>query len=91
MLTQKFTPGEAYNLGGDEVYPMWHFLESLIRLAGLEGKVKLDPDPKLYRPIDIPCQIPDSTKCRQLTGWQLTIDLDTTLSDLLDYWDRKIR
>ena len=90
MLMDKFEPGEAYNVGGDELYPMQHFLDIMIDLTGLKGKIKQEIDPALVRPIDIPVQKPDSTKLRDLTGWKPKIPLEKTLQDLLDYWDRKI-
>ena len=39
---------------------------------------------------DIQIQKGDSTELKELTGWKATIDIKTTLKDLLDYWIRKI-
>ncbi len=89
LLMQKFKPGEAYNVGGSTPYSMGELLDKMIEIAGLNGHVKKTVDPKLLRPIDIPIQICDSTKCRNLTGWRPKIKLEQTLSDLIDYWARK--
>jgi GDP-4-dehydro-6-deoxy-D-mannose reductase len=91
LLMQKFTPGEAYNVGGDTVHSMGEVLDMMLELRGLTGKVEKRVDPKLVRPIDIPVQICNTEKCRALTGWKPTIPLRQTLEDLLAYWDQKIR
>jgi len=90
LLMQKFTPGEAYNIGGDRVYSIAELLYMMLEMKGLKGKVKLVKDPKLVRPIDIPLQICNSDKCRKLTGWKPKIPMEQTLKDLLDYWEEKI-
>lgn len=90
LLLQKFEPGEAYNVGGDELFTMGELLDQMLELAGLQGKVRRVVDPKLVRPIDIPVQICDSRKCRALTGWKPAIPIRQTLRDLLDYYSRKI-
>jgi len=90
LLMNKFTPGEAYNVGGDTLHSIKDFIDMMLEIKGLKGKVELVTDPKLVRPIDIPVQVCDSDKCRALTGWKPTIPIEQTLQDLLDYWDKKI-
>src|SRR5262245_15353393 len=91
LLMQRFTPGEAYNVGGETMCSMGEVLDMMLELRGLAGKVEKRVDPKLVRPIDIPVQICDTKKCRQLTGWKPEIPLKQTLQDLLAYWDAKIQ
>lgn len=91
LLMQKFTPGEAYNVGGDNAYTMGELLDKMIDLTGLTNKVEKRLDPKLVRPIDIPIQICDTNKCRNLTGWKPEIPIEKTLADLLAYWSEKIK
>jgi GDPmannose 4,6-dehydratase len=91
LLMQTFTPGEAYNVGGDTVHSMGEVLDMMLAMRGLAGKVEKRVDPKLVRPIDIPVQICNTDKCRKLTGWKPDIRLANTLEDLLAYWDAKIR
>lgn len=90
LLMQKFTPGEAYNVGGEGLHSIGEVLDMMLELRGLTGKVEKRVDPKLVRPIDIPVQICDTQKLRKLTGWKPTIPLKKTLEDLLAYWDAKI-
>jgi GDP-4-dehydro-6-deoxy-D-mannose reductase len=90
LLMEKFEPGQAYNIGGDDLLSMDDFLNKMLEISGLAGKVEKRVDLKLVRPIDIPVQICNSKKCRELTGWKSEIPIDKTLVDLLDYWDKKI-
>lgn len=82
--------GEAFNVGGNELYTMGELLDKMLVISGLEGKVEKRVSPALVRKIDIPVQIPDSTKVRELTGWRPVITMNQTLNDLLDYWYKKI-
>jgi GDP-mannose 4,6-dehydratase len=90
LLMQKAAPGEAYNVGGDEVFTMGEALDLMLEMSGLAGKVEKRVDPALVRPIDIPVQLCNSEKCRALTGWKPTIPIRQTLRDMLDYFSRKI-
>jgi len=91
MLMETFTPGESYNIGGDTLDTIGGYLNLMMGFAGLTDKVKFEVNPNFVRKIDIPVQIPDSTKCRELTGWQPKIPIAQTLVDLLDYWEHKIK
>ena len=43
-----------------------------------------------YRPIDIQLQVGDSSSLREITNWKPSIDISTTMKDLLDYWRKKL-
>jgi GDP-mannose 4,6-dehydratase len=90
LLMDKGVPGEAYNIGGDEVFTMGELLDQLIEMTGLKDKVQKEVDPKLVRRIDIPVQICDSRKFRTLTGFKPEIPIRKTLADLVEYYQRKI-
>ncbi len=90
LLMQEFSSGEVYNVGGNVLYAIGQLLDIMLEMEGLVGKVEKRIDQKLIRPIDIPVQICNSEKCRNLTGWQPKIDIKTTLQDLLAYWKQKI-
>lgn len=91
MLMQNFISGEAYNVGGDTLYSIGEILDKMLLMEGLIGRVEKRVDPKLVRPIDIPVQISDSSKCKAATGWHPDIPIEKTLKDLLDYWRTKIQ
>jgi len=92
LLMQKHENGAAYNVCGpaELVCKMQVFTDKLIEISGLQGVEKKVSD-KLYRPIDIQVQVGDTTRLRQQTGWKPEITIDQTLSDLFDYWVRKLR
>lgn len=83
-------PIGVFNVGAENCYPMSHFLDRMIIMADLKGKVATEVDPKLYRPIDIPVQIPDTARLKMTVPWEPQYSLDRTLVDLLDYWRKKI-
>lgn len=91
LLMEKFTPGEAYNVGGMELFSMGELLDVMLELEGLTGKVEKVVDPRLVRPIDIPVQICNTDKVKALTGWVPAIPMSVCLEDLLEYWHREIR
>jgi GDP-4-dehydro-6-deoxy-D-mannose reductase len=91
LLMQKFSPGEVYNVGGDRLYSIGEILDKMLEMEGLVGKVEKRVDSKLVRPIDIPIQVCDTSKCRNLTGWAPKIPIEKTLRDLLDYWYYKMK
>lgn len=91
LLMQNYDNGEAYNVCGpqESVTKMQYFTDKLIEISGLKGVEKKISD-KLYRPIDIQIQIGDTTKIREKTGWRPEIGIDQTLTDLYEYWVKKL-
>jgi GDP-4-dehydro-6-deoxy-D-mannose reductase len=75
-------PGEAYNIGGDNVVTVGEFLEILKKHATVP--IKTFQDPELLRPVDITLQIPDTTKFYEATKWKPKISLDDSVKFLLD-------
>ncbi|MFK3974691.1 GDP-mannose 4,6-dehydratase [Pseudomonas sp. NPDC087358] len=59
-------------------------LDLLLLQSNVPISVELDPD--RLRPSDIPIAVGNNTLLKQTTGWQPAIALETTLSQLLDYW-----
>ncbi len=90
-LMLKAQPGEAYNVASEELNTMGGFLNTMLDISGLRGKVELKINPDWVRPIDIPIQVADTSKCKQLTGWEPKIPIEQTLTDLLEYWENKIK
>jgi GDP-D-mannose dehydratase len=70
---------------------MQYFTDLLIKAAGFSQKeVTQEINPKFYRPIDIQIQIGDCENLKTMTGWNPKIPIQTTISDLLTYWVRKL-
>lgn len=88
MISDK-TSGHVINVCGGETYKMRFFTETLLKLSNLTD-VKMEIDKKLWRPIDIQYQDGDSTKIKDMLGWEPKYNIEDTLKDLLQYWVRKI-
>jgi nucleoside-diphosphate-sugar epimerase len=52
--------------------------------------VRIEVDPALLRPTDVPRQEADARKFAELTGWRPEIPWHTTLRDTLEYWRARI-
>lgn len=90
IMTSDKTSGKVYNVCGGSPLKMRFYTETLLRLSGLTD-VKQEIDQKLWRPIDIQFQDGDASKIREELGWEPTIDIETTMKDLLDFWLNKIK
>lgn len=89
IIKEPSTTGHVINVCGGTTNKMRFFTETLLKLSGLSD-VQMEIDPKLLRPIDIQYQDGDSSKCKEMVGWEPQYDIETTLKDLLDYWIKKI-
>jgi GDP-4-dehydro-6-deoxy-D-mannose reductase len=89
LLIQRGTPCEVFNVcRGEDIAVR----ELAVRLAEMAVKpMRLEPDPGLQRPVDIPVLRGDPTKLKETTGWEPTIPLEQTLADLLDEWRDRVR
>ncbi len=81
-------PGDVYNIGRDRAYSIKQVLEIMLDMS--RPVIKVQEDPARMRPSDVPVMLCDSTKFRMQTGWQPEISLEKTLTDLLDYWRKRM-
>jgi len=80
--------GEIFHISGNEMHTIGYYLDIMLKIYGMSN-VKLEIDPSLLRPIDIPVQYPSSDKVRNFLKWEPLIDIKTTLRDLVEYWRNK--
>lgn len=73
--------GEVYNLGGKNALLVGDFLKMLVKLSS--SKIHYEPDPKLFRPVDITLQVPDTNKFERLNGWEPIYSLEESVEFLL--------
>lgn len=82
-------PGDVYNLGSGRSHSVAEVLQMLLRQATVGITVQRDAG--RLRPSDIPDLVCDASKFQAETGWQPTIPLQKSLSDLVDYWRARVR
>jgi len=82
-------PGRPYNVCSGESHRIGDLLEGLIRHANVDVAVRTDPT--RLRPRDNDVLLGDRSRVTSEIGWRPRIPLETTLSDLLNYWRQAIR
>jgi len=82
LLVEHGAPGEVYNVCTGRDLSVQQLADHLLTLA--TRPMRLETDPALLRPVDIPVLRGDATKLRDATGWTPEIPIDQTLADLLD-------
>jgi len=80
-LAERGTPGEAYNVASGEGTDMAALARRILALAGVEAK--LQTDPALVRPADVPRLVGSAAKLRTTTGWAPRQSLDTIIEELI--------
>ncbi len=84
LIAEKGRAGEAYNVCSAKAYSAREILEML--LGHTDIKIKVEVDPEKNRPSDVPILVGDNSKIMRDVGWEPTIDMDSTLLDLLNCW-----
>lgn len=83
LMVDAGTAGEVYNVCSGTAVAVQSLAEQLIGMATVPMRLEADPD--LQRPVDIPVLRGDASKLHRDTGWVPEIPLSTTLEDLLDF------
>jgi len=78
--------GEIFHIAGNDLHEMQHYLDIMLEQNGMLDSTRLEIEPKFFRKVEIPVQIPDDSKVRKLLGWEPKIGIEQTLSDLVKYW-----
>jgi GDP-4-dehydro-6-deoxy-D-mannose reductase len=84
LLAERGVPGEVYNVCSGRDISIADVAARLQELAGTDLRLELDPS--LARPVDVPVVRGDPTKLHEATGWEPTFSLDRTLLDVLNQW-----
>ena len=82
--------GEVFHIAGNDLHTIQHYLDLMLDMFGLTDNVKLEIEPKFFRKVEIPVQIPDDSKVRNLLSWEPKIPIEQTLKDLVNYWLKEL-
>ena len=88
LLAAKGRPSRPYNVCSGRAYRIGDLLELLLGRARV--RVAVASDPARMRPSDNPVLLGDPQRARRELGWQASIAIEDTLSDLLDYWRQHV-
>ncbi len=80
-LAERGTAGEAYNIASGVGTEMAALARRILALAGVDAK--LQTDPALVRPADVPALVGSAAKLRAATGWAPRHSLDSILEELI--------
>ncbi|HXN09330.1 MAG TPA: GDP-mannose 4,6-dehydratase [Candidatus Acidoferrales bacterium] len=86
LLAQRGVAGTVYNVCSGRDYSMREIVDELGRISGMQ--LNLREDPALLRPVETPVLRGDASRIRSDTGWSATTPIQTTLTDLLGYYER---
>ncbi|UAY53118.1 GDP-mannose 4,6-dehydratase [Ferruginibacter albus] len=85
LLLQKGEKGEIYNICSGKGITLKEVLQTMKNILQIEVNIQIDKE--LIRPADNPVIIGSNKKIKDKIGWQPSISLETSLKDLLNYWD----
>lgn len=83
LLAEKGKSGEVYNVCYGKDWTMQESLDKLVAFSNMN--IKVETDPKLFRPSDEKVLLGNPDKLNQL-GWKAKISFDTTLEDIYKNW-----
>ena len=89
LLLERGTAGEVYNLCSGLEWSIERILNFLIGKSTVPH-IDIRQDPARLRPSDVPVLRGSRQKIENALGWRTTIPLEQTLTDLLEYWRRRI-
>ena len=85
LLVERGAPGSVYNVCSGHDVAVAEIARQLMALAGVD--LELITDPALLRPVEVPVLRGDAGRLHAATGWKPEIPLETTLRDVLDFWE----
>lgn len=78
--------GEIYNICSGKGISLKQIIEKVLHLVDVDFSYKINQD--LVRPSDNPIIIGSHSKITNKIGWQPTISIDTSLQDIINYWNQ---
>ena len=88
LLLRHGRKGEIYNICSGKGSVLKDIILKMSELLGLQ--IKIDVDPNLIRPNENKKVIGSYRKINEELGWKPEITLEKSLSDIIEYWQKKI-
>jgi len=79
---------QIFNVCSGNSYPISWLLDYMINAAGVNVEIKIDPS--RFRLVDANYIRGSNSKIKDVIGWQPRIPIETTLQDLLAFWENAI-
>jgi GDP-4-dehydro-6-deoxy-D-mannose reductase len=83
-LFERGKSGGVYNLCRGAGVELTEVVRALV--ARSRVPIRIEPDPSLLRPADVPWLVGDPGRIEAECGWHAAIELERTLTDVLDEW-----
>ena len=88
LLMQKGITGETYNISSNKSVSINEILDIII--SQFTMNISIEVEMGRYRPTDAAVLEADSTKLRDLTGWENLISLEQSIKDTIGYWEEVV-
>jgi GDP-4-dehydro-6-deoxy-D-mannose reductase len=88
LLAEKGRPGTTYNVCSGTGLALSEAVRHLVALTGKD--VKVEPDPQLFRPADVPVLIGDNRRLVEDCGWSAVRGSGKILDDLFIWWEASV-
>jgi GDP-4-dehydro-6-deoxy-D-mannose reductase len=88
LIAMRGVPARPYNVCSGHALTIGEVLTMLVARARVPVQVRIDP--ARFRPNDVAVVRGDPRRLQRELGWAPTVPLETTLTDVLDYWRTKV-
>lgn len=88
LLAEKGEPGQVYNVCSGVDLAVSDLADQLVAQARVPLRLEVDPD--LLRPVELPVLRGSHQRLTDATGWEPEIPISQTLTDLLEDWRERL-
>lgn len=86
LALQKGRSGEVYNICSGSSHSINSVIDTILSFSAAAKSAKIVKDISKTRKSDIPELVGDNTKFAKATGWKPSINFETTLKEMLEFW-----